>query len=311
MIEILTSGALNLVQDLGRHGFLHLGVSRSGAMDDEALRLGNALLGNPDNAAGVEICVFPFKVRFKTTTWFTCTGADSRLSLDGKPVPGWWRCQAQAGQTLMVERPIRGVRAYLCVGAGIDVEPIMGSRSTDLKAAFGGFAGRGLKRGDCLPVAQGAAFSSTESFGIAPFHRRNFWQELEAGQICVRALPAAEYGLFTAQARDAFINMPFSISAQSNRIGYRLTGESLALGSPVELRSHGILPGTVQVPPAGQPIVQMAEANTCGGYPKIANVIEPDLWRLAQAPIGTPVRFILISQTQALEALRLYSGVAV
>lgn len=298
----MTSSTLNLVQDIGRFGLLSQGVSRSGAMDPQALRVGNALLGNAEGAAGIEINVFPIRVRFAQATGFACTGADCPLSLDDTPTAGWTAQKAFAGQTLTIQRPRRGTRAYLCFTGGIDVEPVMASRATDLKGGFGGFSGRSLQRGDRLTLGTPAGLPLV--FSVAPAERRALWQELATGSVKVRVLPGAEYQAFTTFARQQFIERSYVITADSNRVGYRLSGEALALTQPLELRSHGILPGTVQVPPAGQPIIQMAEANTCGGYPKIANVIEADLWRLAQAPIGTRVLFSLATRAEALTALQ-------
>ena len=123
----------------------------------------------------------------------------------------------------------------------------------------------------------------------------------------MRVLPAAEYELFSPQAQERFTSCPYTITPDANRMGYRLTGDELTLTRPLELLSHGIVPGTIQVPPAGQPIIQLAEANTCGGYPKIATVIQADLWKLGQAPIGTALRFEWVEPTVATQALRAQS----
>ncbi|MBP1318304.1 biotin-dependent carboxyltransferase family protein [Herbaspirillum sp. 1130] len=302
MIEILTSGAPNVVQDSGRAGFLDIGVGRSGAMDAKAFVIANALVGNPLGAAVIEINLFPFKVRFQKGTVFACTGTDSRVLLDGKAQSPWWARRAEAGQVLTIEQPKNTARAYLAVGGGIDVPEIMGSRATDLKSGFGGSAGKGLRRGEILACGQ-VQYNKlgTAGVGVLPDGLSDFWQELATRRIRLRAIPAAEYGLFDTAAREAFVSTDYKITPDANRQGYRLSGEALHLREPVELFSHGIVPGTVQVPPSGQPIIQLAEANTCGGYPKIATVIDADLWRLAQAPIGIAVHFELISQSDAID----------
>ncbi|VVE78661.1 5-oxoprolinase subunit C family protein [Pandoraea sputorum] len=304
MIEILSNGALNLIQDAGRHGHLRLGVSRSGAMDALALAVGNALTGNHALAAAIEISLFPFRVRFHRDMSFAVTGADCVVRLDDKVLPPWWGCTARAGQTLVVEHPKRGCRAYLSLAGGVDVALVMGSRSTDLKGAFGGFEGRGLRRGDTVAVHETANRPIHRTgLGAVPRALPSLWQSLSEGVVTVRVLPAAEYRHFTEAARQAFVEQAYEITPDANRVGYRLRGPELALSAPLELLSHGIVPGTVQVPPSGQPIVQLAEANTCGGYPKIATVIETDLWKLAQAPVGCRVRFALVDVSEALEQL--------
>ncbi|VVO19358.1 biotin-dependent carboxyltransferase family protein [Pseudomonas fluorescens] len=304
MIEVLSSGALNLVQDLGRQNCMHMGVSASGAMDAPALRLANWLIGNDAGAAGLELSVFPFRMRFEGDISFCCTGAHCRITLDDQPIPNWTKCQARAGQRLVIESPLLGVRAYLAFEGGIDVPEILGSRSTDLKGGFGGHEGRGVKRGDHLNVS-----STTPHIGkcvpvIAPYDRLRLKKELANGCVSVRVLPAAEFGQFTEAAIAAFYSTPYEVTPQANRVGYRLKGTPLHTCQRLELRSHGIAPGTVQVPPAGQPIVQLAEANTCGGYPKIATVIESDLWRLAQTPVGCAIQFIPVTSNDGATAIR-------
>jgi biotin-dependent carboxylase-like uncharacterized protein len=305
MIEILSSGMPNVVQDLGRAGHLRIGVSRSGAMDALALSAANLLVSNEPAAAGIEIGLFPFRLRFKTDVRFACTGADAAASLDGRLLPPWWSVSAAAGQTLELATPRRGARAYLAFSGGIDVPLVLGSRSTDLKGRFGGLEGRGLRRGDVLQLLspQGTR-EVNESIGVLPSGVPRFWQDLAKGCITVRATAGAEYHCFTEQAKAAFANEAYEVTRDANRMGYRLCGAPLELNRPLELLSHGILPGTVQVPPSGQPIIQLAEANTCGGYPKIANVIDIDLWRLAQAPPGMRIRFEIVDAVGALEQAR-------
>jgi len=294
MIEILSSGAANLVQDQGRSGLLHLGISRSGAMDGLALSCANLLAGNPANAAGLEIAMFPFKLRFLGDVRFACTGADAELRLDGEVLPPWWSGQARNGQVLTLGLPRTGARAYLAFAGGIDVPVVLGARATDHKTGFGGLAGRGLKRLDRLSLkaaGEGPAIRGGD-VGCVPAGLPAFWRELASGCVTLRVLPAAQYAQFTAESRRILVEAAWQVTRDVNRQGYRLAGsEALRLAEPLELLSHGIVPGTVQVPPAGQPIIQLAEANTCGGYPKIATVIEPNLWRLGQVPSGCAVRF--------------------
>ncbi|AQH01434.1 allophanate hydrolase [Burkholderia sp. KK1] len=305
MIDILSTGAPNLVQDAGRRGHLGFGVSRSGAMDALALAVGNSLVGNEPAEAAIEISLFPFRVRFVNDLDFAVTGADCLVRLDETALAPWWGRTARAGQTLVIERPKRGARAYLCLAGGVDVEPVMGSRSTDLKGAFGGVEGRGLKRGDALKVRSSVRRVTRESgLGAVPQGLVSFWQELSSGVVSVRVVPAAEYHNFTDEAKEAFASSEYEVTPEANRVGYRLSGAALPLTSPLELLSHGIVPGTVQVPPSGQPIIQLAEANTCGGYPKIATVVESDLWKLGQAPIGCRIRFVLTDVEEAVNSLR-------
>lgn len=306
MIEILSTGAANTVQDLGRFGYLDAGVGRSGAMDGLALELANVLLGNAANAAGIEITLFPFRMRFLSPCLVAVTGADCLVTLNDRSFPSWWAFAAGPGDVLQLGLPRSGARAVVALGGGIDVPLVLGSRATDLKSGWGGFEGRGLKRGDrlSLAAAHNARFADLPAgFGIDPAGVRAAFDTPSANSIGVRVLPSAEFESFTDEARDRLFEAEWEVSAQANRQGYRLNGPELAMKVKCELFSHGIMPGTVQVPPSGQPIIQLAEANTCGGYPKIVNVIEADLWRLAQAPVGAKIRFVETSRDDAISLL--------
>lgn len=303
MIEVLSSAALATVQDMGRTGSLRWGVGTSGAMDRLALAAGNLLLGNEADAAAIEVPVFPFKLRFDQDCAFALTGADCAARLDEAPLLPWWVHQARAGQTLTLGLPQggkhRGSRAMLCLAGGVDVPEVLGSRSTQLRGAFGGYEGRALRRGDALRAA-GEGQPCKTGFGLVP-PALSLPLQVD-GLLAVRVLPAAEYLGFEEASRAAFWAGEWKITAQSDRYGYRLEGEALRPIAPMEMRSHGIVPGVIQVPHSGQPIIQMRDAQPSGGYPKFGTVIEADLWRLGQAPIGSRIRFIECSWDEAVAA---------
>lgn len=300
MIEIISATALATVQDLGRLGSLGYGVGTSGAMDNLSLRLGNLLLGNDEAAAAIEIPLFPFEVRFVEDCTFAITGAACGATLDGLRLPGNWVSQARKGQVLKLSYPSTGSRAYLCLAGGVDVPAVLGSRSTQLRGAFGGWQGRALERGDLIPA--GAANDDRSSdFGLESVVAG--LPLMVDGLPAMRVLPAAEFDCFSAEARAGFFAGQWKITTQSNRYGYRLDGTPLLPEKALEIRSHGIVPGVIQVPHGGQPIVQMRDAQPSGGYPKFATVIEADLWRLGQAPIGSKVRFVQCSYEEAVDAL--------
>lgn len=304
MIEIVISGPLNTVQDCGRFAWLAVGVSIAGAMDQVAMETGNVLLGNARDAAGIEVQLFPFRLRAHADTEVALTGAACEARVEGVPLPTWFAVPLRTGQTLELAQPRSGARAYLAFKGGIDVPIVLGSRSTDVRRSFGGFQGRGLLRGDRLSLGppSGPGSGRLVGLGAVPPERSN--PNNADGASVLRVLPAAEHADFTDEAREAFVSADWTVTAEANRMGYRLSGPTLTLQRPLELFSHGIVPGTVQVPPAGQPIIQFADANTCGGYPKIATVIEADLWRLAQTPAGGILRFEVVSDEMAVDALR-------
>lgn len=304
MIEVIASGAQNTVQDLGRPLFRNIGVAISGAMDTLALRVGNRLLGNADGLAALEVQTFPLQVRFSADTTIALTGADGQASLDDQPLLPWWACAVKAGQVLTIRYPRRGARVYLCVAGGIEVPEMMGSRSTSLRGGFGGFEGRVLQAGDVLATGPCPALPlPVGGLGVQPPAQAmaGAFPCDPDGTLLLRAVPAGEYALFEAD-RERFWRQPWKISAQSNRTGYRLSGEPILPQSTVEMRSYGLVPGVVQVPPGGEPIIQLSDANTAGGYPKIAGVIDADLWRLGQAPIGSHIRFVEAGPQEAIAA---------
>lgn len=305
MIEILASPAFNTIQDLGRHGARRIGVSTSGAMDPVALAGGNALLGNDDNAAGIEIQTFPFRLRFQAEATFALTGADHVSTLAGSPVHPWWCKRAQAGDILEIGTPRRGARVYATFGGGLDVPRVLGSRSTHLRAGFGGLEGRTLQAGDVIPVGTPSRGGGRRfDFGAAPPDVAIAGAgSVEDRVLRIRLMRAGEYDLFSEAMQARFWSTMWSISARSDRGGYRLTGDKLILDAPVEMRSHGVVAGVVQVPPGGEPIIQMSDANTAGGYPKMAAVIQADLWRLGQATPGSCIAFSEVSYQDAVAAM--------
>jgi biotin-dependent carboxylase-like uncharacterized protein len=305
MIEILSASALATVQDLGRLGALRWGVGTSGAMDPLALAAGNLLLGNEAGAAAIEVPVFPFQVRFTEDGAFALTGADCAARLDDVPLLPWWVGEARAGQVLTLGLPRAGTwrasRAYLCLRGGIHVPAVLGSRSTQLRGDFGGHEGRTLRQGDVLRAGAAESGTPVSGFGLVP--PALALPLAVDGVPAMRVLPAAEYTHYTAASRAAFWAGEWKITSQSDRYGYRLAGTPLEASTNAEMRSHGIVPGVIQVPPGGQPIVQMRDAQPSGGYPKLGTVIEADLWRLGQTPIGSCVRFIETTWDEAVAAL--------
>ncbi|WP_320198691.1 biotin-dependent carboxyltransferase family protein [Agrobacterium sp. rho-13.3] len=300
MIEVIDSGPLNTIQDLGRTGFRDIGVTVSGAMDPLALKVANLLVGNDGGSAAVELQTFPFRVRFDKKTAVAITGGGS-ATLDGIEMPPWWMQMADAGQVLEVTPAVGYARAYVAFGGGVDVAPVMGSRSTSLRGAFGGMEGRSLKKGDLLPLGEAVIPGlAADGFGVVPpmLEMASLFPVEDDGTLLIRALPAGEHDLFGADA-ERFWSQSWKISSQSDRTGYRLSGDPIRLVAPVEMRSHGIVAGVVQVPPAGEPIIQMSDANTAGGYPKIAGIIDADLWRLGQARSGSRLRFVRSSHAEA------------
>jgi biotin-dependent carboxylase-like uncharacterized protein len=293
VIEIVRAGPLTSVQDLGRAAWRDRGISRCGALDELALSHGNLLVGNAADTAGLEFTLAGATLRFHADACIALTGTDRDALLDGRPLRPWWRALVRAGQTLKIAAPHERMRSYVAVAGGLALPPALGSLSTDLKAGFGGLAGRALRDGDRLPLARATALPS-HRVGIAP-------PDWDAS---VRVLPGPEHGEFSRVARDQFWSTDWTVTPQSNRMGYRLAGPALVRERGGELASHGVLPGVIQVPPSGQPIVLLADAQTTGGYPKIGVVIRADLWKLGQLRLGAALQFVRCTPDGAVDALR-------
>ncbi|SDZ46835.1 biotin-dependent carboxylase uncharacterized domain-containing protein [Variovorax sp. YR634] len=308
MIVIRKPGVLASVQDLGRHGHRQLGICPGGALDVLALTLANRLVGNADGAAGLELTMGGCELQFEADTRIALTGDDFSASLDGVPLWPCWSVPVAAGQTLRLAGANApgvkkvGLRSWLAVAGGIDVPQILGSRSTDLKAGFGGHEGRALRKGDRLPTGASplnAAQRERRAFGL----RGPDWGPNEDdGAIALRVLPGPEFELFTLAAREQLWGERWRITPQSNRMGSRLAGAELKRKRGGDMLSSGVIPGTIQVPPSGQPIILMGDAQTTGGYPRIGVIIRADLWKLAQAPLNGRLRLVQVDQPQALAA---------
>lgn len=291
MLKLIDAGLHTTIQDGGREGFRQSGLSRCGALDQPALIIANLLVGNDPHAAGLEITFGQTVVQFARDGWFALTGAPCAATLDGDPVWINWRLWASAGQTLTLQRPLIGVRSYLAVAGGIDVPLVLGSRSTDLNIGIGGLQGRCLQDGDSL-----ALFAPAR-----PFRAPQGVKPLLAGNR-IRALPGPEYHEFPARTQQCFWHAPWHLSPRSDRLAHRLHGQPLVDIAGHAPLLHGLLPGVVQVPADGQPVVLMNDAPTTGSDPRIACVIDADLYQMAQIPPDQPIHFIPCTLEEAQKA---------
>lgn len=329
-ISVLAPGMLTTVQDSGRAGYAALGVGRAGAMDTLALRLANCLVGNVENAAALEMTLRGPRLRFDTDSLIAITGTTIDVHCDNAPVPAWRPVLLRAGSELVFGGMAHGARSYLCIAGGILIAPVLGSRCMDINAGIGPNNGRQLAAGDSLPTQaapqdvcrelwQTLRTQSLEDRGKKRGFAAANWSLdsqpwLESGQQQpLRVVTGAHFPHLDLNSQRALFDTEFRIQADSNRVGYRLGGRKLELGKSLELVSAGVVPGTLQLPPGGDPIVLMAEAPTCGGYPRIAHVIAVDLARLAQRRPGDPLRFAETSlehaQTRYLERERVLARI--
>ena len=293
MLKIIRAGMSSSIQDAGRIGWRQYGISLSGVLDHPAMQTANMLVGNAPDSAVLEITLGQFCAEFQRDGWIGLAGAGCQAQLDGEPVWTGWRTAVKKGQRLTLSMPQRGMRSYLAVNGGYAVEQRLDSASTDLKAGFGGFNGRQLQDGDSLPLGE-----PTCDFSQPAGVRQLLWGNR------VRAMPGPEYHEFSADSQEAFWRSAWRLNPQSNRMGYRFQGRKLTRNVGRDLLSHGLIPGVIQVPPNGQPIVLLADAQTTGGYPRIACVIEADLYHLAQLRLREPIHFVYCTLQEALQAKR-------
>lgn len=279
-LEIVATGPLTTVQDLGRPGLAALGVGRSGAADRASLRLANRLLGNDEGTAGLEVTFGGLVLRSAGGTTVTLTGAPCPMSVDGRQVAPYAVVWVPDGAELRLGIPTSGLRSYLAVRGGIDVPPVLGSRSTDTLAGLGP---EPLASGGRLRI--GSAHGPLPGVDIAPVG------PFEAGEISLRVVPGPRNDWFTPASYDALLATPYDVTAESNRVGMRLSGPVLERARDGELPSEGMVPGALQVPPSGQPTLFLADHPVTGGYPVIAVVVSGDLGLAAQARPGQQIRF--------------------
>ncbi|MEV6115229.1 biotin-dependent carboxyltransferase family protein [Streptomyces sp. NPDC052109] len=279
-LTVVRSGALTTVQDHGRRGHAHLGVPRSGALDAPAMGLANRLLGNGPDAAVLETTLTGCALRPDRGVSVVVGGAPCPVTVGGRPAPWGVPVRVPAGAVLNVGGVTAGVRSYVAVAGGIAVDPVLGSRSTDLLSGLGPSP---LHDGDVLPV--GAPARQTALPDSAP------WPAPPTELILpLRFGPRADW--FTPAALRTLTSATYRVSQHSNRIGLRTEGPALERVSTGELPSEGMVLGAVQVPPDGRPVVFLHDHPTTGGYPVVAVVDEAALAAAAQAPAATPIRFV-------------------
>jgi antagonist of KipI len=294
---VIKPGMLTTVQDCGRWGYQAQGVPVAGPMDPLSHRLANALVGNPRDAATLEVTLLGPELEFMTERVLAICGAEFEVTTDGKAVKSEAAFVAAAGTRLRFGNRRRGARAYLAVAGGVDVPRVLGSRSTHLLTGMGGFEGRALRANDRLP------------FGVAPIPQRAAGPladpliTLPGRHATIRVLPGPQLERFAVDALTILQSAPYTIGQQSDRMGFRLEGPHLRHAASADIISDATPLGVLQVPASGQPILLMADRQTTGGYPKIATVISADIPVAAQLAPGDTISFVVCTPREALAAL--------
>ncbi len=308
-IRVIKPGMLTTLQDRGRHGYQHLGVVVGGAMDEWAHRLANITVGNGEEEATLEITLQGPTLEFKEAALIALCGAQLSAHIGGEKVPQHRPVLLRAGSRLETGNCQLGARAYLAVAGGYGIADIMNSKSTYLPGAFGGVEGRALRKDDVLataesldnlyPSLQQRLQASAAAFVAPHFAVDSVLHHMARGTQTVRIVEGRHWQQFGPVVQGLMLNSEFSVSLNSDRMGYRLTGPALVAQSETKMISESVAFGTIQVPPDGQPIILMADRQTTGGYPKIASVASVDLPLLAQMQPRQSLRFVLISLQDA------------
>ena len=296
------------MQDLGRLGFRQFGVSVGGALDSHALRVANLLVGNDESAAGLEITLGGLRLRFVDDRIVAWCGGGFDVRLGSTSVAAGHAALVRAGQELMFNQPKVGCRCWLGISGEIDVPIVLGSRSTDLRTNFGGFDGRALRDGDEIALGKNSKHAQSlvdllREQRISPWSPPHDWSSPAQREPILRVMRGSDWNRFNDVTIQRFTTEVFIVSPDSDRMGVRLEGVELKRNHDIDLISEAVVPGTIQVPPGGKPIVLLGDCQTIGGYPKIAHVISVDLPIGAQLRVGDRVRFREVSLTEAHQLL--------
>lgn len=312
-ITCIKSGTLASLQDLGRTGYQKLGIIVSGAMDAHALKIANIMVGNNHNEACIEVTMRGSSFKFNKDTLISITGGNLRPTIEDMEVPQWRPVLVKANSVLKFKGNITGLRSYLAVSGGYVLQEKLGSKSTYLRAEFGGFRGRALEKDDVLDVndvtsrgdkIQKSLLRDTVYFKTTSWHIRPKFYEKNDEINHIRFLEGNEYSWFSAEAKISLEKELFKVENSSDRMGYRLKGTPLKKEAEKEMISEAIINGTVQVANDGNPIVLLADRQTTGGYPRIAQIISADIYKFGQLKPSDQIQFKKVTLAQAYSALQ-------
>jgi antagonist of KipI len=298
-VTVVRAGFLTTVQDLGRARFRQFGVSRSGTLDPFAFGVANLLVGNDESKAGLEVTLGAVRLRFNDRRIIAWCGGEFEVRIGSTSVPAGHAAVIKGGEELKIDRPKIGCRCWLAISGGIDVPTVLESRSTDLRANFGGFRGRALRDGDLIPLGERRRSETAATDKISTWSAPTSWVQTADASPTLRFVNGIDWARFNASTIQRFTSEAFTVNVDSDRMGVRLDGPELKRIDNTDLISEAVAPGTIQVPPNGKPILLLGDCQTIGGYPKIGHVITADLAVAAQMRAGDTVRFREVSLPEA------------
>ena len=298
-IKILKPGICSTIQDLGRTSYRSMGVGPGGVMDFFAATTANYLAGNDEHQPVIEMHFPAASICFTTDTIICVAGANFDAHINEVPIEIYQPVFVEKNAVLSFKKNISGARVYLGVHKGMDVEKWLGSYSTHLKIMAGGYKGRLLQKDDIILINALTSNFNRQKIQISPAVLKTLYNN----QLTIRCIAGPQWPLLNTESQKNILKATFTVSNQSDRMGYRLTGNNSYLQNPVELISSPVTFGTMQLLPDGQLIILMADHQTTGGYPNIATIIAADLPRLAQLPVNSQLHFELVSLQHAEEML--------
>lgn len=313
MITVMKAGLQDTIQDLGRYGYQKFGVIVGGVMDPYSHRIANLLVGNEEHEATLEMTLVGPHLLMEQDVVIAICGGDLQPSIDGERVPMWKPVFIRKGSIVKFGAAHAGSRAYMAVAGGIDVPVVLNSRSTYMKAGIGGYEGRALTKADRLKTGKPLGIAALIFKRLQPSRESITYQSSDwkiASKLLpnlskhyeIRVMRGRQYDLFTEESQQRFWQEPFTVSSQSDRMGYRMSGPTLSLQVAAELVSEAVTYGSIQVPSDGNPIILAADKQTTGGYPKIGQIASVNFTKLAQAKAGDRLSFteVTIEQSQQL-----------
>lgn len=300
-VKVVIPGPLTTVQDAGRYGYMNSGIGTSGVMDEVSYKKANYLVGNENGEAVLEVTLFGGTMEFTEDAVIAVTGATMDVKINEEPTEMYRAYQVKAGDILSLGMVTAGCRTYVAFAGGIDVPVVLGSRSTNLKCKMGGYEGRALAAGDIFEIGKnGRSYEALKDRMAKP--------DVYTSPITVRVIEGPQEEYFTEVGKKTFYNETYTISDQSDRMGYRMEGASIESVNGTDIISDGIALGSIQVPTNGKPIILLADRQTTGGYAKIATVCSFDIPKLVQGKPGDQVRFQKISLDEAAKIWKTESG---
>ncbi|UOR11511.1 5-oxoprolinase subunit C family protein [Halobacillus amylolyticus] len=313
MMKIIKEGLLTSVQDLGRTGYQKYGVIVSGSMDPYAHRIANLLVGNDEAEATLEATLLGPAIEFQEDVLLSICGGNLSPTINGEKVHMWRAIYVKAGSVLKFGKSQSGCRAYIAIAGGMDIPNVMDSQSTYIRAKIGGYQGRAVKSGDEISIRPPDQEQTSKLAHMRKQMQDGHFYETDwtpsadmipdySSQPLIQLIKGPQYALFNEESQQNIYKEPFTISSQSDRMGYRLNGTTLSLQNPKELISEAVAFGSIQVPPDGNPIILMADRQTTGGYPKIGQIASVDLPLVSQLKPGDQITFTEVTLEDAQKA---------